>query len=106
MLFRSSRDGNHASQALVSGLTSEGLEQLVQRMDASLPIDPTIKLSLRLPLTEGKTLALLHALGKVLHSEVSDSHMQLEAEVPVSVVQKLRLNSFAAHGTSRRASAY
>jgi GTP-binding protein HflX len=102
-----SRNGNHDSQvALVSGLTGEGLDQLVKQMDAALPVDPTVKLSLRLPLAEGKTLALLHALGKVLHSEVSDSHMQLEAEVPASVVQKLRLNSFATRGTSRRASAY
>jgi len=102
-----SRNGNHDSQvAFVSGLTGEGLDQLVKQMDAALPVDPTVKLSLRLPLAEGKTLALLHALGKVLHSEVSDSHMQLEAEVPTSVVQKLRLNSFATHGTSRRASAY
>jgi GTP-binding protein HflX len=100
-----SRNGNLESQvALVSGLTGEGLEQLVKQIDTALPVDPTVKLSLRLPLAEGRTLALLHALGKVFHSEVSDSHMQLEAEVPASVVQKLRLNSFAAHGTSRRTS--
>jgi GTP-binding protein HflX len=99
-------NGNRDSQVvLVSGMTGEGLEQLVRQMDAALPVDTTVKLSLRLPLAEGKTLALLHALGKVLHSEVSDSHMQLEAEVPASVVQKLRLNSFAARGTSRRSSA-
>ena len=100
-----SRNGNHDSHvALVSGLTGEGLEQLVKQIDAALPVDPTVKLSLRLPLAEGKTLALLHALGRVLHSEVSDSHMQLEAEVPVSVVQKLRLSNFAGRGTSRRSS--
>jgi len=98
-----SRNGNHeAPTALVSGLTGEGLDQLIQQIDASLPVDPTVKLSLRLPLAEGKTLALVHALGRVLHSAVEDSHMQLDAEVPASVVQKLRLNSFAARGTSRR----
>jgi GTPase len=96
-------DGNHDSPiALVSGLSGEGLDGLIRQMDASLPVDPTVTLSLRLPLAEGKTLALVHALGKVLHSEVDDSHMQLDAEVPASVVQKLRLDNFAARGTSRR----
>ncbi len=98
-----SLNGHHDSPvALVSALTGEGLDALIRQIDASLPVDPTVTLSLRLPLAEGKTLALLHALGKVLHSEVDDSHMQLDAEVPVSVVQKLRLNNFAARGTSRR----
>ncbi|MBS1840781.1 MAG: GTPase HflX [Acidobacteria bacterium] len=100
------RNGNHdAPVALVSGMTGEGLEALIKQMDAAMPVDPTVTLSLRLPLADGKTLALLHALGKVLHSEVDESHMRLDAEVPASVVQKLRLNSFAARGTSRRSSA-
>ena len=74
-------------------------------MDATLPVDPTVSLSLRVPLAEGKTLALLHALGKVLHSEVDDSHMRLDAEVPVSVVKRFQLDNFSARGTSRRSSA-
>src|SRR5579859_4644952 len=98
-----SRNGNQeVPAALVSGLTGLGLDDLIRQIDASLPVDPTITLSLRLPLAEGKTLALVHALGRVLHSEVEDTHMQLDAEVPASVVQKLRLNNFATRGTSRR----
>jgi GTP-binding protein HflX len=96
-------NGNHdLPAALVSGLTGEGLDALICQMDRSLPVDPTVTLSLRLPLAEGKTLALVHALGRVLHSQVEDSHMQLDAEVPASVVQRLRLNNFAARGTYRR----
>ena len=94
-----------AGVALVSAMSGEGLEELIRKMDAALPVDPTITLSLRLPLAEGRTLALVHALGKVLSSQVDDSHMQLEAEVPASVVQKLRLQNFAARGTFRRSSA-
>jgi hypothetical protein len=74
-------------------------------MDAALPVDPVMTLSLRLPLTEGRTLSLVHALGRVLHSQVEDSHMLLDAEVPVSIARRLRLNAFAASGTSGRASA-
>jgi hypothetical protein len=71
-------------------------------MDLALPVDPVVTVSLRLPLAEGRTLALVHALGRVLHSEVQDSHMLLEAEVPVSIVRKLKLSSFANDGTSKR----
>jgi hypothetical protein len=72
-------------------------------MDTALPVDPVVILSLRLPLAEGRTLALVHALGRVLHSEVEDSHMLLDAEVPVSIARKLKLGSFRNDGTSRRA---
>jgi GTPase len=85
---------------LVSGLTGEGVEELLRRMDAALPVDPVVTLSLRLPLAEGRTLALVHALGRVLHSEVEDSHMLMEAEVPVSIARKLKLSTFAKDGTS------
>lgn len=90
---------------LVSGLTGEGIGDLLRRMDAAIPVDPVVTLSLRLPLREGRTLALVHALGRVLHSEVADSHMLLDAEVPVSVARRLKLSAFAQDGTSSRRSA-
>jgi GTPase len=91
---------------LVSGLTGEGLDELLRRIDAALPMDPIVKLSLHMPLSEGRSLALIHALGRVLHSEVSDSHMNLEAEVPQSIARRLKLESFAANGTSAVPRAY
>jgi GTP-binding protein HflX len=90
---------------LVSAKTGQGLDELLRRMDIALPIDPVVTLTLRLPLAEGRTLALIHALGKVLHSEVEDSHMNLRAEVPVSVARRLRLSSFLVPGTSSALSA-
>jgi len=97
--------GTSGGPVLVSGLTGEGVEDLLKRMDAALPVDPVVTLSLRLPLAEGRTLALVHALGRVLHSEVEDSHMLLDAEVPVSIARKLKLSAFAQEGTSGRARA-
>jgi GTPase len=97
--------GTNGGPVLVSGLTGEGVEELLRRMDAALPVDPVVTLSLRLPLAEGRTLALVHALGRVLHSEVEDSHMLLDAEVPVSIARKLKLSNFRNDGTSRRARA-
>jgi GTP-binding protein HflX len=94
--------GTNGGPVLVSGLTGEGVEELLRRMDAALPVDPVVTLSLRLPLAEGRTLALVHALGRVLHSEVEDSHMVLDAEVPVSIARKLKLSAFTKDGTSSR----
>jgi GTPase len=96
------RNGNSAP-LLVSALTGQGLDELLRRMDDALPVDPLVSLSLRLPLAEGRTLALIHALGRVLHSEVDDSHMRLEVEAPASVVRRLRLDDLARRGTSRLA---
>ena len=92
--------GIDGGPVLVSALTGEGIEELLRRMDAALPVDPLVTLSLRLPLAEGRRLALVHALGRVLHSEVEDSHMLLNAEVPVSIARRLKLSAFVKDGTS------
>lgn len=81
-----------SAPVLVSAITGQGLDELLSRMDAALPLDPIVRLELSLPLADGRTLALVHALGRVLHSEVQDSHMRLEAELPASVATRLRLN--------------
>ena len=90
-----------AGPILVSARMGQGLDELLRGIDDALPVDPVVKLSLRLPLTEGRTLALVHALGRVLRSAVEDSHMSLEAEVPESVARRLRLAQFADRGTYR-----
>ncbi len=83
----------------VSALTEEGLDELLRRIDAALPVDPIVRLSLHMPLSEGRSLALIHALGRVLQSRVRDSHMDLEAELPEAVVRRLRLKDFEAKET-------
>jgi GTP-binding protein HflX len=84
---------------LVSALTGEGIGELLRRMDTAMPIDPLLTLSIRLPLAEGRTLAMIHALGRVLHSEIDDSHMRLDAEIPSSVAKRLGLSAYRVDGT-------
>lgn len=97
-----SRDGQDAgAPVLVSALTGEGIESLLERIDEAMPVDPVVTITLRLPLSEGRRLALVHAMGRVLKSTVDDSHMRLDAEVPESLVRRLRLNDFSIRGTSR-----
>jgi GTP-binding protein HflX len=88
---------------LVSALTGEGLDELLRRIDVALPTDPLVSLWLRLPLSQGRTLALIHALGRVLRSEVEDEDMLLDAEVPVSIARRLRLSEYVVEGTSKLA---
>jgi GTPase len=85
---------------LVAALAGQGIDRLLRRVDAALPVDPVVSLSLRLPLAEGRTLALVHAMGRVLHSAVEDSHMLLDAEVPASIARRLRLSDYTVQGTS------
>jgi GTP-binding protein HflX len=99
-------NGGGAPPVFVSALTGEGLEELLRRMDVVLPVDPIVKLSLHMPLSEGRSLALIHALGRVLHSQVSESHMDLEAEIPEAIARRLKLEDFVVKGTSRGFPAY
>jgi len=99
-------NGGVAPPVFVSALTGDGLEELLRRMDVVLPVDPIVKLSLHMPLSEGRSLALIHALGRVLHSQVSESHMDLEAEIPEAIARRLKLDEFVVKGTPRSFPAY
>jgi GTP-binding protein HflX len=81
---------NHNSTR-VSGLTGEGLDELLRRIDEAMPVDPLLHLNFTLPLSNGRAIALVHALGRVLHSEVRDSAMAIEAEIPESVARQLKI---------------
>jgi len=98
--------GKEEPPVFVSALTGEGIDELLKRMDKAIPIDPIVKLSLHMPLSEGRTLALIHALGKVRHSEVNETHIDMEAEVPENVVRRLKLNDFTVKETSKRSPSY
>ncbi len=75
----------------VSALQGTGLGELLQRVDEMMAVDPLRRMRFSLPLTEGRKLALVHGLGRVLHSELRDSKMVIDAELPESLVRRLRL---------------
>jgi GTP-binding protein HflX len=85
------RSGMSSGTAMVSALTGAGLEQLRAQIDELLPRDPTVHLRFRLPLSDGRALALVHGLGHVISSEVEGSEMILEADLPESLARRLRL---------------
>lgn len=75
----------------VSALTGSGLDRLVAKMDECLPVDRLVELTLRLPLDDGYSLALVHATGRVLHTQVQNSELWVTAQVPESVARRIRL---------------
>jgi GTP-binding protein HflX len=84
-------DGIHNS-VRVSALNGAGLDELLGRIDAAMPVDPLLHLRFELPLEGGREIALVHALGRVLHSEVRDTTMVIEAELPASVARRLKIS--------------
>jgi GTP-binding protein HflX len=89
--YAAALNGNHNS-VRVSGSTGAGLEELLYRIDAAMPVDPILHLQFELPLKDGRAIALVHALGRVLHSEVHGAVMAMQAEVPASVARRLGIS--------------
>ncbi len=83
----SSANGN----VYVSALEGTGLDELLRRVDENIAVDPIQRLHFSLPVAEGRKLALVHGLGRVLKSELRDSKMVIDAELPASLVRLLHL---------------
>src|SRR6202142_2339826 len=91
-------NGCHQQTIFTSALTGAGLDDLLQRIDAAVPVGPLTRLRLRVPVSDGRNLSLVHAGGRVLHSSLSGAHLFLEAEIPESLARKLE--AFIWRGTS------
>lgn len=80
---------NGRTRVFTSAFTGEGLSELLASIDAEMPVDPIVKLRLRIPTTDGRNLSLVHACGRVLKSEVIDGDFLLDAEIPESLAARL-----------------
>jgi GTPase len=83
-------NGHGANNVFTSATTGEGLRELLARVDTMMPVDPLVRLRLRMPLADGRHLAIIQARGRVLHSEVVDGHFLLDAELPQSAARRLQ----------------
>jgi GTPase len=86
-LKKANHNGGHT--AFVSASTGEGLQELLRRIDEAMPIDPLVRLRLYIPTSDGRSLSLVHASGRVLHHAVGNGHFVLDAEIPQSLVRRL-----------------
>ncbi len=85
--------GNGHPRILVSAATRAGLPELLQQIDAHMPVDPVVRSRLRIPVSDGRHLSLVHGFGRVVRSEVAGDDMVLDAEVPQSLLHR-RLEPF------------
>ena len=74
----------------VSAAKSVGISTLLDRIDQMLEGDDVIRIRLRVPQKEGKTLALLEAGARIYSRKYKDGIVELEAEVPESVARRVR----------------
>ena len=81
-------NGNGHPRLLVSAATGEGLPELLHEIDAHMPVDPVVRSRLRIPVSDGRHLSLVHGFGRVLSSELAGEDMLIEAEVPQSLLQR------------------
>lgn len=87
-LKKANGNGNSHS-VFVSAQTGEGLQDLLRRIDEVMPFDPLVRLRLYVPTSDGRTLSMVHASGRVLHHEISDGHFVLDTEIPQSLCRRL-----------------
>ena len=82
--------GQTGGAVAISALTGEGIGRLLDAIDAALPVDPTLSVTLRIPAADGATLALLHQFGRVIKTRYSGNHCVVEATIPESLEGRLR----------------
>ena len=58
-------------------------------IDRILPVDPTVRTTLRVPHADGATLALLHEFGRVLETRYTGEYCEVDVEVPESLKRRL-----------------
>ena len=74
----------------VSAAKGIGLTTLLDRIDQTLAEDAISRIRLRVPQKEGKALSLLEARARIYSRQYRDGVVELEAEVPESVIRRMR----------------
>jgi GTP-binding protein HflX len=74
----------------VSAMLGEGLEELLQRMDAALTADPLVMQTLRIPQSEGAVLATLEASTVIEDLSYEGNLVHLRVRGPASLLGSLR----------------
>ena len=84
--------GNPAEMRVVavSAFFGAGLDRLLAEIDEVLPLDPVVRIRLRIPAGDGAKLALLHQFGRVLGTRYDGDQCEVEAEIPESLQRRLK----------------
>jgi GTP-binding protein HflX len=74
----------------VSAVKGTGISALLDRIDEALQEDPLSRVKLRVPQREGKALSLLEGRARVFSREYRDGFVDLDAQMPESVLRKVK----------------
>jgi GTP-binding protein HflX len=74
----------------VSAIKGIGISTLLERIDGMLQEDALSRVRLRVPQREGKALAMLEGSARVFSRQYRDGFVDLDAQVPESVLRKVR----------------
>lgn len=87
------QDGLRAGQGrpvAISARTGAGLDDLLERIDEALQVDPMIDARLRIPQSEGEVIAAIEAGGVIRGREFEGNLVFLEVSAPASLVGRFR----------------
>ena len=74
---------------MASGLTGEGIPDLLRRIDAMLPMDLVTVERFHIPHAEGAAMHMLHEFARVVSKRVEEEYSEIVAETPESVKRRL-----------------
>jgi len=74
----------------ISAATGAGLDRLLAAIDKNISADPLQRVRLRVPQSEGKSLAWLDAKAQVLAREYRDGYVELDVEGAESVLRRVK----------------
>ena len=74
----------------VSAQKGAGLDRLLARIDQMIEQDPISRARLRVPQSDGKSLAAIDARGVVLGRQYRDGYVELDVNAPESLLRQLR----------------
>ena len=74
----------------VSGLKRQGLDHLLEAIDAALVVDPLIEMQLRLPQSEGSILAAIEAGAVIQEKRFEGNLVYITARGPASLLNRFR----------------
>jgi GTPase len=74
----------------VSAVEGTGLDKLLELIDDKIIEDPLRSVRLRVPQSEGKSLAALDAKSIVFSREYRDGYVELEVQAPESLLRKMK----------------
>ncbi|HYO81773.1 MAG TPA: GTPase HflX [Bryobacteraceae bacterium] len=77
------------SAVAISARTGEGMEELLRRIDGSLPTDPISRARFRIPHGDGNAMHMLHEHARVLDRRFEGEYLELDVEAPESLRRRL-----------------